>query len=124
MKFVHANWYMKNITGLFSKEKGTNKGFTAQYAVFWIFFKNKKDMQNKVLLNHELIHHEQVKELTPFLFLPIYLLNYAFNLFKYNFDKDLAYRNIALEKEAYQNEKNQAYRKQRKRYAWFFNNKL
>lgn len=118
MKFVHAPWYMKNITGLFSKGKGADKGFTAQYAVFWIFFKDKKDMQNKTLINHELIHHEQLKELTPFLFLPIYLGNYLFNLFKYKFDRDLAYRNIRLEKEAYQNEKNHEYRKNRKRYAW------
>jgi hypothetical protein len=121
MKFIHANWYMRNITGMFSKNTGTDKGFTAQYAVFWIFFKDKKDMQNEVLINHELIHHEQVKELTPFLFLPIYLGNYLFNLFRYKFDKDKAYRNILLEKEAYRNENNHEYRNQRKRYAWLFN---
>lgn len=106
---------------MFSKNTGTDKGFTAQYAVFWIFFKDKKDMQNEVLINHELIHHEQVKELTPFLFLPIYLGNYLFNLFRYKFDKDKAYRNILLEKEAYRNENNHEYRNQRKRYAWLFN---
>ncbi len=120
MKFVHANWYMKNITGLFSKEKGADKGFTAQYAVFWIFFKNKEDMTNAILINHELIHHEQVKELTPFLFFPLYTLNYVFNLIKYKLNADLAYRNILFEKEAYLNEKNHTYRSQRKRYAWFF----
>lgn len=119
MKLVHAPWYMKNITGLFSKETGANRGFTAQYAVFWIFFKDKKDMQNPVLINHELIHHEQVKELTPFLFLPIYLGNYVFNLFRYKFDKDKAYRNILLEKEAYTHEKNLTYRQNRKRYAFW-----
>ncbi len=118
MKFVHANWYMRNITGLFSKSKDAEKGFTAQYAVFWIFFKDKKDMQNEVLINHEMIHHEQVKELTPFLFFPLYLLNYTFNLFRYKFDKDLAYRNIVFEKEAYKNQHNQLYRKNRKRYTW------
>ncbi|ABG57814.1 hypothetical protein [Cytophaga hutchinsonii] len=120
MKLIHANWYMKNITGLFSKDKGANRGFTAQYAVFWIFFKDKKDMTNQVLLNHELIHHEQVKELTPFLFLPVYLGNYVINLFRYKFDTDKAYRNILLEKEAYQNENNHTYRRNRKRYAWLF----
>jgi hypothetical protein len=120
MKFVHANWYMRNITGLFSAKKGDQKGFTAQYAVFWIFFKNKEDMTNAVLINHELIHHEQVKELTPFLFFPIYLGNYLFNLFKYKFNRHDAYSNILFEKEAYANEKNQAYRSNRKRYAWFF----
>ncbi len=118
MRLIHAPWYMKNITGLFSKEKGPNRGFTAQYAVFWIFFKDKKDMSDTRLINHELIHHEQVKELTPFLFLPIYLGNYVFNLFKYKFDADLAYRNILLEKEAYIHENNFTYRKNRKRYAW------
>jgi len=118
MKLVHAPWYMKNITGLFSKEKGTSRGFTAQYAVFWIFFRNKDDMQNKVLINHELIHHEQVKELTPFLFFPLYLSNYLINLFKYKFNTDTAYRNIVFEKEAYANEKNLAYRQNRKRYNW------
>ena len=123
MKFVHAPWYMKNITGLFSKDKGENRGFTAQYAVFWIFFRDKKDMQNKVLINHELIHHEQVKELTPFLFLPLYLGNYLINLFKYKFNTDLAYRNILFEKEAYTHERDLTYRQNRKRYA-FFNYKL
>lgn len=120
MRFIHAPWYMKNITGLFSKGKGPNRGFTAQYAVFWIFFKDKKDMSDTRLINHELIHHEQVKELTPFLFLPIYLGNYVFNLFKYKFDADLAYRNILLEKEAYIHENNFTYRKNRKRYAWIY----
>lgn len=118
MKLVHAPWYMKNITGLFSKEKGTNRGFTAQYAVFWIFFRDKKDMQNKVLINHELIHHEQVKELTPFLFLPLYLGNYCINLFRYKFDMNKAYRNIVFEKEAYAHERNLAYRQHRKRYGF------
>lgn len=77
-------------------------------------------MANQVLLNHELIHHEQVKELTPFLFLPVYLGNYVINLFRYKFDTDKAYRNILLEKEAYQNENNHTYRRNRKRYAWLF----
>ena len=119
MKLVHAPWYMKNITGLFSKGEGLNRGFTAQYAVFWIFFRDKKDMQNSVLINHELIHHEQVKELTPFLFLPLYLGNYVFNLFKYKFNTDLAYRNIVFEKEAYTYERDLTYRLHRKRYVYF-----
>jgi len=119
MKFVHAPWYMKNITGLFSKEKGENRGFTAQYAVFWIFFRDKKDMQNNVLINHELIHHEQVKELTPFLFLPLYLGNYLINLFRYKFNTDLAYRNISFEKEAYTHERDLTYRQNRKPYAFW-----
>ena len=111
---------MKNITGLFSKEKGANKGFRAQYAVFWIFFRDKKDMNDLVLINHELIHHEQVKELTPFIFLLLYLGNYLINLFRFKFNSYHAYRTILFEKEAYENEKNQLYRTQRKRYNWFY----
>jgi len=110
---------MKNVTGLFSKDTGNNKGFRAQYAVFWIFFKDKKDMADEVLINHELIHHEQVKELTPFLFLPLYLGSYLINLFRYKFNADLAYRNIPFEKEAYTHEKNLTYRQNRKRYTYF-----
>jgi hypothetical protein len=119
MKLVYAPWYMKNVTGLFSKGPGKQKGFRAQYAVFWIFLRDEKDLQNDVLINHELIHHEQTKELTPFLFFPLYLGNYLINLFRFNFDTDMAYRNIAFEKEAYLNEGNHAYRSKRKRYAWF-----
>lgn len=119
MKLVHAPWYMKQVTGLFSKESGKHKGFRAQYAVFWIFLRDEKDLHDEVLINHELIHHEQAKELTPFLFFPLYLGNYLVNLFRYKMDTDMAYKNIVFEKEAYLNQADLLYRKNRRHYAWF-----
>lgn len=71
-----------------------------------------------VLINHELIHTAQYKELLYIFYLLLYLLNYAVNIFIYfNFKK--AYRNICFEREARAEEYNEYYLGRRRHFAWF-----
>lgn len=76
-----------------------------------------RDKEDKRMLNHEAIHIHQQKELLIVPFFLIYLLNWAFNLFKYK-DMAAAYRNIVFEREAYGNEDNFKYLDTRERFAW------
>jgi len=72
---------------------------------------------DKVLLNHERIHLVQALELAVFPFYIMYIAEFFVRYIKYkNFDK--AYRNICFEKEAYANQDNVNYLKQRK--LWSF----
>lgn len=69
------------------------------------------------LLNHERIHVRQQLELLILPFFIIYIVEWIVLLFKYK-DKNLAYRNISFEKEAYQMANNLNYLKKRKPYVW------
>jgi len=107
--------------------------------------KNDVDIINRIgqqrfkkLVNHESIHRKQQKEvfilgvllaaivaittssliltiLTHFIYYVIYILNYFINIFKY---KNNAYKNIAMEREAYSNSDNDNYLTERKLFAW------
>lgn len=92
------------------------KGFLA-INLFGIFFVREEYKENvsKVVINHETIHTAQMKELGYVFFYILYILEYFINLFKYPTTHS-AYRNISFEKEAYLNEKNLEYLKNRK---WF-----
>lgn len=68
-------------------------------------------------LNHELIHTEQMKEMLYVLFYVWYGVEWLVRLIILR-DSHKAYRAISLEKEAYANESNLAYREGRKRYHW------
>lgn len=83
------------------------------FALFpFVFFKNSSDKKNMTLLNHEKIHLRQQLELLLFPFLILYSLEFIIRLIQYkNFDK--AYRNISFEREAYANETNFDYLKNR-----------
>lgn len=74
----------------------------------------KKD---DTIINHEKIHFRQQLELLIVFFYVLYFCFYLINLFKYR-KHILAYRNIAFEKEAYQNEINLNYLKTRPFYSW------
>lgn len=80
--------------------------------------KRKKDKFLYVLINHETIHFKQALELLVIPFYLLYLLFWGFNLFKYKFDTDKAYKNIPFEKEAYANELDRNYIDNRKLYSW------
>ncbi|MEE9573703.1 MAG: hypothetical protein V3W20_11685 [Candidatus Neomarinimicrobiota bacterium] len=67
-------------------------------------------------LNHENIHFQQGKELLFIGFWLLYALNYLINLFVYNFDRRMAYKNIIFEKEAYKMEGITDYISKRKPY--------
>lgn len=73
--------------------------------------------ENKVLINHEAIHIQQQKELLVLPFFIWYGLNYLYNLFKYKNHRE-AYHNIIFEREAYGNQYDLEYLKNRKRYAF------
>lgn len=66
-------------------------------------------------LNHERIHTEQMRELWYVGFYLLYLINWIVRLVC---SPRTAYRGIAFEREAYDNESNLEYLGSRKPYAW------
>jgi hypothetical protein len=85
-------------------------------AIFpFIFTKSKT--RSKTLINHELIHHRQQLELFILPFYLFYILDYMIGLIKYK-NRYLAYMNICFEKEAYANDQNLNYLKERKLWAF------
>lgn len=71
---------------------------------------------NKRLLNHELIHTAQQKELLWIPFYIIYLIEWLYRLIQHH-HWDTAYRAISFEREAYANDSNPNYLKTRRPYA-------
>ncbi|MDY3344383.1 hypothetical protein PG326_03870 [Riemerella anatipestifer] len=96
------------------------RGYTAMAVFPFIFLKKKKYQSNRYLLNHEKIHLRQQLELLVFPFYLWYGLNYLWNLIKYKNHRE-AYRNIIFEQEAYENQNDLEYLKNRK--LWQFFNK-
>jgi len=92
------------------------KGFRAITIGSIIFVRNDCRI-DAVLINHEKIHIEQVKELLFIGFYVLYLLEYVIRLIKYK-DRKLAYKNISFEREAYVNQENFKYIKYRTKYSW------
>ena len=89
------------------------KGFLA-INLFGLLFCKKDAKINDVIVNHESIHTSQMKEM---LYIPFYLWYVTEWLIKLLF-KGNAYRNISFEREAYDNQYNLNYLKERKRYNW------
>jgi hypothetical protein len=83
----------------------------------FVLLKNKKFRNDTVLINHEKIHLRQQLELLVLPFYIWYLLEYLFRLIQFR-EHHLAYLNISFEREAYQNEKDLYYLKQRSFSAW------
>jgi hypothetical protein len=71
----------------------------------------------ETVLNHEKIHLEQYKETFVLGFFPFYIYDFVYGLFKYK-DFALAYYFIRMEQEAYENEHDLLYIKNRKKLAW------
>jgi hypothetical protein len=82
-----------------------------------MLFKSKRLKSDQRIINHEKIHFRQQHELLILPFYILYLSQYLINRLKYK-DHDLAYRNISFEKEAYSNDHDLTYLKNRKAYAW------
>ena len=89
------------------------KSFTALSIYPFIFLKNKESKQDLVLINHELIHFRQQKEMLWLLFFLWYGIEFLIKLMYYR-HAHTAYRNISFEREAYQNENNLTYLQKRK----------
>lgn len=82
-----------------------------------IFAKPWMDM-SEIKINHEAIHTSQMKEL---LYIPFYIVYTLEWLWRLVFQKGNAYKNLSFEKEAYENESNLNYLKNRKRFAMWRN---
>lgn len=89
------------------------------FMAVWPFIFIRKDaVLNNIILNHEKIHFRQQGEM---LLIPFYLwygLEWLIKLIKYK-NSDKAYENVSFEREAYENQKNLDYLKNRKWYSWF-----
>lgn len=87
---------------------------------FVILNKRSKLLSEKdltTLLNHERIHIRQQLELLILPFFILYVSEWLILLLKYR-NKDIAYRNISFEKEAYDHGKDLSYLISRRPYYW------
>jgi hypothetical protein len=97
----------------------TPRGFRGLTFYPFVFLADKDDKLNKVFINHEKIHIRQQLELLILPFYLWYFTEYLFRLIQYK-DRRQAYFNISFEREAYKNEKDLNYLKQRP--FWCFKN--
>lgn len=87
-------------------------------ALFPFILLRQKDLSlSPTLMNHERIHLQQQLELLIFPFYIWYMIEYFFFRMKGK-NHNVAYRSISFEKEAYQNENDMNYLKNRKRWAY------
>ena len=112
------------------------KGFYAITIIKWIFVReeykcfNKSSIYNK-MINHESIHEQQILDFTPEMFPSwlrytigsicfylLYGLEWLFKLIPCLITKKSAYRSLCAEQEAYKNERNFDYIKNRSKLSW------
>ena len=93
------------------------KGYRGLALFPFVFVKYSLDKKNLVFVNHERIHLRQQLELLIIPFFVLYFLEFFLRLIQYR-NVDLAYRNISFEREAYANEKDLDYLKNR--FLWRF----
>ena len=93
------------------------KGFRGLTAFPFVFVRYDLDKENIVFVNHERIHLRQQLELLILPFFFWYFLEYLVRLIQYK-NKNLAYRNISFEREAYANEFDLNYLKNRSFYSF------
>ena len=83
----------------------------------FIILRNKDFKNNKILINHEKIHLRQQLELLIIFFYVWYVVEYYYWYIKLK-NKDLAYKSISFEREAYAMEEDLNYLETRK--IWSF----
>ena len=112
------------------------KGFYAITIIKWIFVReeykcfNRSSIYNK-MINHESIHEQQILDFTPEMFPSwlrytigsicfylLYVLEWLFKLIPCLITKKSAYRSLCAEQEAYKNERNFDYIKNRSKLSW------
>lgn len=93
------------------------KGYRGITLFPFVILKNPLDRQNRVLVNHEKIHIRQQLEFLIIPFFLWYFVEYMIRLIQYK-NKNIAYRNISFEKEAYSREFDLDYLKNRR--VWDF----
>jgi len=86
---------------------------------FWpfIILKDDKLKADSTLINHEKIHLKQQLELLVVPFYLFYLIEFAIRCIVYR-DSYKAYQNLSFEREAYHNEDNPEYLKDRKAFSF------
>lgn len=93
------------------------KGFKA-INLFGILFVRNGSTISDVDLNHESIHTKQMKEMLYVPFYICYVLEWVTRFISCG-NSRLAYRRISFEIEAYLNQYDENYLKNRKHFAWF-----
>lgn len=93
------------------------KGYRGLTLFPFVFLKSANSKSDLVLINHEKIHLRQQLELLILPFFIWYGLEFLLRLLKHK-DRQMAYRMISFEQEAYANEKDLHYIEQRS--FWFF----
>lgn len=83
---------------------------------FGIYFRDKESLDNKKTINHESIHWKQQLEMLVIFFYIWYLVEWFIRIF---INGRQAYISISFEQEAYGNDRNLTYLKNRKPYSWF-----
>ena len=91
-------------------------GHVIAITLFGLVLTRNKGRVDKYVLNHELIHCQQQREWLYLPFFIIYVAEWLWYLIKYR-NHDKAYRSISFEREAYANEKNLNYLRDRPIYA-------
>ena len=84
--------------------------------LFGLLFVRGNEKINDVVLNHEQIHTAQMREMLYVPFYVWYVIEWLIRLF---IDRKTAYKSISFEKEAYQNQENLSYLKERKIFSSF-----
>ena len=110
----NVNWidFLNGYTLILISRHIVPRGYVAITIFPFVFLKYKTLRSNKVLVNHEKIHMRQQIELLIFPFFVIYGIEFLVRLIEHKNWK-LAYKNISFEREAYKNESNLDYLKNR-----------
>ena len=94
------------------------KGYRGMTVFPFVLMKYDFDKENQIFINHEKIHLRQQLELLILPFFIWYFLEYLLRLLQYK-NAGLAYRNISFEREAYTNETDLNYLKNRSFLGFF-----
>ena len=94
------------------------KGFSGLTVFPFIFIRDKNMQDLDVLINHEKIHIRQQLEFLVVLFFIWYGVEFLIRWVQFK-NRHLAYKNISFEREAYENEKDLGYLKQRSFLVFF-----
>ncbi|MDQ0478124.1 hypothetical protein QF004_002665 [Chryseobacterium sp. MDT2-18] len=84
----------------------------------FIILRKPEYRHDPILINHEKIHLRQQLELLIIFFYLWYVMEYYYRLFKLK-NRDLAYRSISFEREAYAMEANPDYLENRKHWSFW-----
>lgn len=93
------------------------KGYAAINLFGLVLARKEFEPLTSKTINHEGIHTAQMREMLYIFFYVWYGLEWLFRLVQYR-NRKTAYYNISFEREAYANDRNLSYRKERKRYEW------